>query len=491
MLVQNPISLPGKSSDNAVAAIGPKPVYTYDQIAEYLVSGFAPQERFDASEGDVITVKMTGLTADGQQLARWALEAWSDATGLVFVEITEGTPDILFDDIDPSGAYSFSTTNGDEITFSYVNVPVNWINNYGTTIDSYSLQTYIHEIGHALGLGHAGPYNGSAFFLTDALYANDSWQATIMSYFSQDDNPNIDADFAYIITPMIADLLAMDIQYGGTTTTNLGDTVYGVNSNVGGYMGDLYGILFDGDPADPNFYDGGPVAFTINDDGGIDTLDFSSVSDDQNLNLNPETISDIMGLTGNLTIARDTVIENGSTGSGNDTLIGNDAANILNSGDGRDRVEGGAGGDAIDAGGDIDIVLGGEGEDDIDGGDALDILVGGDDADTVSGGEGNDWVIGGEGSDRLIGGNGDDQLIGGTEADVFEFTASGAAETDRIRDFEDGVDLIEFTDVGGFGDLTITNVSGGAEVSVGNLDIIVLGVSAGDLTEDDFQFAPF
>jgi hypothetical protein len=38
------------------------------------------------------------------------------------------------------------------------------------TIDSYSFQTYVHEIGHALGLGHGGPYNGSASYGLDNLY---------------------------------------------------------------------------------------------------------------------------------------------------------------------------------------------------------------------------------------------------------------------------------------------------------------------------------
>ncbi len=38
-----------------------------------------------------------------------------------------------------------------------------------------------------------------------------------------------------------------------------------------------------------------------------------------------ETYSDVNGLIGNMTIMRDTVIENAYSGSGNDELIGNDA----------------------------------------------------------------------------------------------------------------------------------------------------------------------
>ena len=60
-----------------------------------------------------------------------------------------------------AGAYSTSQVgfNG-YITSSFVNVSTNWLRDFGTSIDSYSLTTYIHEIGHALGLGHQGYYNG-------------------------------------------------------------------------------------------------------------------------------------------------------------------------------------------------------------------------------------------------------------------------------------------------------------------------------------------
>jgi predicted Zn-dependent protease len=37
-----------------------------------------------------------------------------------------------------------------------VSVAQSWLNANGTSLGSYSMQTYIHEIGHALGLGHAG-----------------------------------------------------------------------------------------------------------------------------------------------------------------------------------------------------------------------------------------------------------------------------------------------------------------------------------------------
>ena len=67
-----------------------------------------------------------------------------------------------------------------------------------------------------------------------------------------------------------------------------------------------------------------PTTFTLYDTGGDDTIDFSTDPDDQVINLKPEGISDVYGLTGNMTIARDTWIENAVAGAGNDVLKGND-----------------------------------------------------------------------------------------------------------------------------------------------------------------------
>lgn len=480
------------SALNTGAAAG-KPTYTIDQIADYLTDGYwadtsQSSRAFDVTTGGEITYKVTGLTADGQMLAEEALEAWSNVLGITFVEVTEGAQ-IIFDDLDPSGAYTTSRVTDGEIQFSYVNIPVNWINSYGTTIDSYSFQTYIHEIGHALGLGHAGDYNGTGNFYLDAAYTNDSWQATIMSYFSQTDNPYVDASYAALLTPMMADIVAVGNLYGYSTTVNTGDTVYGANSNVGGYMGELYGILFDGDAANPALYDGGPVAFTINDDGGIDTLDFSTVDDDQNINLNPETPSDAFGLTGNVIIGRGTVIENALTGGGDDTLTGNDVANTLSSGAGKDKVLGAGGNDHLDTGTGNDIAGGGAGADEILGGAGVDLLFGGDNGDTVLGGAGNDFVFGGNGADTLIGEGGNDKLFGGADADMFSFDFSASGEKDTIRDFQDGLDVVVFTNTGAdFGELDITDSFAGAVVDYGGSEIVLTGISAADLTSDDFLF---
>ena len=242
-----------------------------------------------------------------------------------------------------------------------MNISTAWLASSGTDLDTYSFQTYIHEIGHALGLGHAGGYNGSATYPADADYLNDSWQATAMSYFSQADNSYIDATYAYIITPMMADIRAMQNLYGVDGAIRSGDTTYGFNSNAGGYY-DLFSTLVN------------PVSFTIIDDGGNDTIDLSLLTMDSNINLAGGSISDIGGGIGNMSIYTTTIIENIILGSGDDTVLGNGYANSIVGGDGNDTIDGRQGNDSL-SGGDGDDVIGGwTGNDYIDGGAGIDTL---------------------------------------------------------------------------------------------------------------------
>ena len=84
-----------------------------------------------------------------------------------------------------------------------------------------------------------------------------------------------------------------------------------------------------------------------------------------------------------------------------------------------------------------------------DAGNGNDTVYGNDGADVLSGGNGNDFVSGGAGIDRLAGGNGDDVLLGGAGdnalaggngADVFVIAAGSGRDT--IADFKPGLDHV-------------------------------------------------
>lgn len=368
-----------------------------------------------------------GISSTHAELVRTAFQYLENVTGIDFVETTSTVYDevnIAFGN-NYSGAYSYLYDGVWEVysesafaTHAVVNVNPTWYNGGASVENDYVLQTFIHEILHALGLGHQGYYNGSANYPTDADFDNDSWQNSIMSYFTTTQNTTVDADFAFLQSAMAADLLALDALYGsqsyngttfGTGSAFLGDTVYGFNTNISSSTDKLMANL------GTYSYDN---AYCIVDAGGVDTLDMSGWSYDQLLNLTissssdtAPSVSNIGGLTGNLTLAVGTVIENAIGGSGDDLIYGNTANNFLVGNSGNDS------------------------------------LYGDDGNDDLYGSAGNDYLEGGAGIDYLVGAEGDDTLVGGSDADTFLLTYQ--CGSDVVLDFEWGLDRLYFYDTDG------------------------------------------
>ncbi|USW94730.1 M10 family metallopeptidase C-terminal domain-containing protein [Pseudomonas proteolytica] len=67
---------------------------------------------------------------------------------------------------------------------------------------------------------------------------------------------------------------------------------------------------------------------------------FSGYSQNQNINLNEQSFSDVGGMKGNVSIAKGVTLENAIGGSGSDVLTGNNADNRLKGGGGQDRLKG-------------------------------------------------------------------------------------------------------------------------------------------------------
>ena len=402
--------------------VDPLTEYTYDEIADYLTDGSWTRRTHDdrdgdASNGTTITYHIDDLPAATQALALAAMQAWADVANLNFVEVTLATAaDLRFEDGD-NGAYAATTTAGaGNISSVRINVSqADWIDTYGTDINSYSYQTYIHEIGHALGLGHSGPYNGSAVYNFNNIYTNDSWATTVMSYFDQNEAGSGTARL--VLGTQVADILAIQNLYGANTTTRDGDSIYGFNSTETGSIYDSQAWMDQGIRL---------PSFSIWDADGTDTFDFSGYVSNQTISLIAETFSSVGDNTNTavttdalqniISISRGTVIENAIGGTGDDTITGNEVNN---------EIEGGLGADLIYSLGGVDTVLGGAGNDGLVLGAGNDTGRGGDGDDQIYGQAGDDQLFGEGGVDRLYGGEGNDTVDAGDGNDV-AVTGAGA-----------------------------------------------------------------
>ena len=442
-----------------------------DEMAFYLASfGTGTiRDNLKIKNKKVITVNIDALSENQQNIARDALQAWAI---LIPHKIEISSNDNVNITFTPSttGSYVGGSYEDDEyhaVIHIYTDPSANLVNQLGT---------YIHEIGHALGMFHPGPYpnlddqGNIVFSEEDRIYDIDNEQFTIMSYFQHKDKNN---DYVYTnpATPMIADIIAIQLRYGTPDHINGGDTIYGVNSNTGTYLDKLLSEF-----TEPDFsYDIGDYSITIIDTDGYDTIDFSSHDKDnpgrlsnldfgfesQRVNLNPGHTSDVYNRSGNLVIARDTIIERFYAGAGDDHVTGNIADNWLEGRDGNDTLFGELGDDLLIGGPGNDTLNGGPGNDtasyqdsdsrvdvrlsgtyvrygyaegdtlvsieNLVGSDHNDILVGNNHDNILTGNAGNDLLWGSSGDDTLTGGPGADRLIGKTGNDTATWNDSPAA----------------------------------------------------------------
>jgi len=275
---------------------------------------------------------------------RQALEAWSDIANINFFEVNDGQ---TYGDI--RVAFSQEVSNSGSAGWAYVPGPSEeagdiWLDSFsgGTyQIGSFGYTTFLHEIGHALGLAHPFELKEGNNSILSGI--ENTAQYTLMSY---SDYEGVGDTFipsgrsgyswypAQASTPMLYDILAMQYLYGQNLSTRTGNDIYTFSSDS--------------------------VEFkTIWDAAGNDTFDLSNQTLSVEVDLNAGTFSSIglqetwddnFGIVtskalDNIAIAFDVVIENVIGGTGDDVLIGNQADNQLTGGEGDDQLIGGFGSD--------------------------------------------------------------------------------------------------------------------------------------------------
>lgn len=429
------------------------------------------------------------MTEAQKNLAREALAAWGQASGLTFFEVAEGQGDMKFiklqvQYIDPTAAgfavFPGGTYDGQPSTSDvYIDhESANW------------LQLYLHEIGHALGLKH--PFEGD-IRLDPSV---DNYGATVMSY-TPDADPK--DQLGYLDHDAIRYLYGDNAQDGKhvagwswnaakQTLTQYGfdtdETILGIGGDdvIHGNAGNdvLQGregndVLHGGEGNDTLLggYGGGKGLDRLNGGNGDDlveirygvgsrlaidggagtdqisfwfqakaTFNYANWAKANTVTGVEKTV--LSAAAGNLAdrITGGALADTIWGGDGNDLLsglAGSDSLNggagndTLSGGDGDDSIWGGDGTDTITGGNGIDRLSGDAGRDTLDGGDADDLIWAGADADTLRGGAGKDYLEGQAGDDLIVGGEGADNIWGGDGIDTVSYAGEAKGVTVTIN----------------------------------------------------------
>ena len=348
---------------------------------------------------------------------------WDDALRFDFLKVDETASVVgeiraayMSENDTPSGvaAYAYFPSNSALGGDHWYGAAVT--SNYNFDAGTYGRLTFIHELGHALGLQH--PFDDGAAGEVVLPSSDDNLYNSVMSYTSVLNNNRVKVDTTtgtistndrvYASTPMPFDILAVEYMYGVNDDANTGNSVYAFAVNP-------------------------EIISTINDDGGTDTVDLS--------NQTRTNVIDFSSAIGTMSIGKITIADlatelvasaatYGRTYSAStiQTWLGSISGGVYL---GENNVQ-------VASGDTIENVIGGSGVDTFTGNSADNAFKGNDGDDVFSGGSGNDTLV--------VRGAKADYTVTNTSGTTYTVTDNNATGSDDGTDTITDVEFIQFTD---------------------------------------------